>query len=213
MEECNMTFNGFTAEDFDCFNVPGLEKRMESLITHVRPKLTQLGEQMAPFLSMICNEEMYPHVAKHARRKVNPPKDTWVAWGPNKRGYKGLPHFEVGMFESHLFIIIAVIYESPNKVIFADYIAKHHNKILKNVPDHFYWSLDHMSPDGTLHKDFNKNELLKFSEKIKTVKKAEGICGLRIEKNDPLLQQPEDLIKTFENTFQTLLPLYKGSFS
>ena len=37
------------------------------------------------------------HVAKHARRSVNPPIDTWVAFAPNKRGYKMLPHFQIGL--------------------------------------------------------------------------------------------------------------------
>lgn len=207
-----MVFNGFTEQDFSSLTTPGLEGRMEAIITHIRPKLTQLGDLMTPFLSFICNEEMYPHVAKHARRKVNPPKDTWIAWGPNKRGYKALPHFEVGLFESHLFIIVAVIYESPNKQNFANYLERNSNKLLKNIPSNFYWSVDHMSPEGTLHQECTKESLHQMSQKIKTVKKAEGICGLRIEKNDPLLQQPEALIKTIEQTFQTLLPLYKGSF-
>ena len=39
-------------------------------------------------------KHFYPHVAKHARRSVNPPKDTWVAFATSKRGYKMLPHFK-----------------------------------------------------------------------------------------------------------------------
>ncbi|WP_397261357.1 DUF1054 family protein [Peribacillus simplex] len=31
-------------------------------------------------MSVLTGDEMYPHVAKHARRKVNPPNDTWVAF-------------------------------------------------------------------------------------------------------------------------------------
>lgn len=119
-----MPFEGFHTQDFDVFKVPGLEPRMEALIANVRPKLTMLGDEIAPFLSALCGEEMFPHVAKHARRTINPPNDTWVAWAASKRGYKALPHFQVGMFESHLFIIFAVIYESPNKVTFAKHLEK-----------------------------------------------------------------------------------------
>lgn len=43
-----MTFSGFTAKDFDVFEIPGLEPRMEVLIQQVRPKLEAIGEEIAP---------------------------------------------------------------------------------------------------------------------------------------------------------------------
>lgn len=110
-----MPFQGFTHDDFAVFQIEGLEPRMDALIARVRPKLNELGNELAPVLSALCGEEMFPHVAKHARRTVHAPNDTWVAWGPNKRGYKALPHFQVGMFYSHLFVVFAIIYESSNK--------------------------------------------------------------------------------------------------
>lgn len=126
-----MTFPGFAQEDFEALTVPGLEGRMEAIISRIRPKLETLGTELAPYLSALCGEEMYPHVAKHARRTVNPPNDTWVAWAASKRGYKALPHFQVGLFPTHLFIIFAVIYESPNKLVFANYLDKHAAKVKK----------------------------------------------------------------------------------
>ncbi|MDQ0168823.1 uncharacterized protein YktB (UPF0637 family) [Paenibacillus tundrae] len=74
-----MNFSGFNNRDFDVFQVPGLEPRMEMLIERVRPKLEALGAELAPYLTELCGEEMFVHVAKHARRTVNPPIDTWVA--------------------------------------------------------------------------------------------------------------------------------------
>src|SRR5262249_30268826 len=35
----------------------------------------------------------YAHVAKHMRRSVNPPPETWVAFGPSPRGYKQFCHY------------------------------------------------------------------------------------------------------------------------
>lgn len=207
-----MTFTGFTQQDFDSLTVPGLENRMDAIIHQVRPKLTALGTEMAPYLSALCGEEMHPHVAKHARRKVNPPNDTWVAWAASKRGYKALPHFQVGLFASHLFIIFAVIYESPNKTVFAESLNKHTTKVNKSVPDHFYWSMDHMSPGGTLHKDTDIQTLQSMADKLNTVKKAEIMCGLSLDRDHPILQDGDKLLATIEETFETLLPLYKGSF-
>ncbi|MNE26387.1 hypothetical protein D3C76_164740 [compost metagenome] len=207
-----MTFTGFSSQDFDALTVPGLEPRMQSIITQIRPKLEALGTTLSPYLSAICGEEMYPHVAKHARRKVNPPKDTWVAWAASKRGYKALPHFEVGMFSSHLFIIFAVIYESPNKAVFSNYLHKHAGKVTKQIPGEFYWSMDHMSPEGRLHQDLTNSSLQEMAEKLKTIKKAEIMCGLRLDRDDPLLSDGDKLRSTIENTFTTLLPLYKAAF-
>lgn len=205
-------FNGFTAQDFDVFTVPGLEGRMEAIIGQVRPKLEDLGQTLSTYLSALCGEEMYPHVAKHARRTVNPPIDTWVALASAKRGYKALPHFEVGLFSTHLFIIFAVIYESPNKLVFADFLDKHAAKVKKMVPEHFFWSMDHFNPVGTPHAEVNSTELKKMAERLKNVKKAEMMCGLRIERDDPILLDGEKLLAKIEETFATLQPLYKASF-
>ncbi|MNJ45370.1 hypothetical protein D3C77_404610 [compost metagenome] len=207
-----MTFAGFTDQDFDSLTVPGLDSRMEAIISHIRPKLETLGETLAPYLSTLCGDEMFPHVAKHARRTVNPPEDTWIAWSSSKRGYKALPHFQVGMFSTHLFIIFAVIYESPNKDTFSKYLEKHSAKVQKLVPAHYYWSTDHMTPGGSLHQDTNKESLLQIASKLKTVKKSELLCGLRLDRDDPVLHDGNRLIQTIEQTFETLLPLYKGSF-
>ncbi|WP_178024791.1 YktB family protein [uncultured Paenibacillus sp.] len=207
-----MSFEGFTTQDFDALTVPGLEPRMEAIISKIRPKLETLGAELVPFLSALCGEEMFPHVAKHARRTVNPPNDTWVAWAASKRGYKALPHFQVGMFSTHLFIIFAVIYESPNKSVFANYLDKQAARIKKTIPDGFYWSLDHMSPGGTPHREANAKQLKAWAEQLKTVKKSEALCGLRLERNDPIVSDGSKLIHTVQETFQTLLPLYKNAF-
>src|SRR5207253_2263610 len=42
-------------------------------------------------------EEVFPDGAKHARRTVNPPDDTWVAFAPDRRGYKKHCHFKVAV--------------------------------------------------------------------------------------------------------------------
>lgn len=207
-----MSFTGFTADDFDVFNVPGLENRMEVLIERVRPKLETLGAEIAPYISAVCGEEMFVHVAKHARRTVNPPIDTWVAWAANKRGYKALPHFEVGMFESHLFIIFAIIYESPNKTVFASNLEKKMSDIKAKLPDQFYWSTDHMSPTGTPHADMDHERMGALINKLKQVKKAEVMCGLRIPREEAAKLSGEQLLEKVQETFETLLPLYRIAF-
>ena len=79
---------GFKPQDFEVFSVDGFSERMGLIYQHVRPKLVKLGNELAPELSRKLHMEFFPHVAKHARRTVNPPAETWAAFGPSPKGYK-----------------------------------------------------------------------------------------------------------------------------
>ncbi len=48
----------------------------------------------------------------------NPPDDTWVSFSTNPRGYKMMPHFQIGLFGDHAFCMYsedveAVMDEGP----------------------------------------------------------------------------------------------------
>lgn len=79
---------GFTSASFKVFEVEGFNERMQQIYAHVRPRLVRLGDELAPELARLLHMEFFPHVAKHARRTVNPPPETWAAFGPSPRGYK-----------------------------------------------------------------------------------------------------------------------------
>jgi uncharacterized protein YktB (UPF0637 family) len=83
-----VTTLGFARGDFDVFKVEDFNQRMEQIYAHVRPKLIRLGDELAPEIARKLHMEFFPHVAKHARRTVNPPPETWAAFGPSPRGYK-----------------------------------------------------------------------------------------------------------------------------
>ncbi|MGM7701013.1 YktB family protein [Pseudalkalibacillus sp. Hm43] len=204
-----MSFNGFSKDDFNVFTIQGLEARMEGIQNHIRPKLEQLGEHFAPTLSAATGEEMYYHTAKHARRTVNPPDDTWVAFANSNRGYKKLPHFQIGLFQSHLFVWFAVIYESPIKQEFADKIADHQKEILKQIPNHYVWSTDHTKPDAIPHTEVDVDKFNEMTKRLKDVKKAELLCGIHIPHDDEILQDGEALLSEMDRTFHTLMPLYE----
>src|ERR1700682_2728661 len=79
---------GFTPTHFAVFKVEGFNERMQQIYAHVRPKLVRLGDELAPQLARKLHLEFFPHVARHARRTVNPPPETWAAFGPSPKGYK-----------------------------------------------------------------------------------------------------------------------------
>ena len=79
---------GFTPVDFEVFTIADFSERMRQIYGLVRPKLLKLGDDLAPELARKLGMEFFPHVARHARRTVNPPPETWAAFGPSPRGYK-----------------------------------------------------------------------------------------------------------------------------
>lgn len=82
-----------TPADFKLFAVEDFAPRMESLKTILRPRLTAIATRLVDSVSEITGHAMYVHVARHARRTVNPPPETWAAFASAARGYKVLPHF------------------------------------------------------------------------------------------------------------------------
>jgi len=200
---------GFGQADFNAMEAEGLEGRMQAIIGIVRPKLEAIGAALAPSLGELCGESMTPHVAKHARRSVNPPADTWVAWSRNPRGYKMHPHFQVGIWPTHVFMQFAIIYECPNKAAFADHALRELDSIRIAVPDHYIWSKDHMQPEGTAHGQLTDEELADWLVRLKTVKAAEITCGVHLMRGDPLLADGAGVLRKAAETFRTLLPLYR----
>ncbi|MFX3674244.1 MAG: YktB family protein [Paenisporosarcina sp.] len=194
--------------DFEVFKIDGLEHRMQALIEKVRPKFESFGTSYTTFFSGKTGDEFFPHVAKHARRSVNPPRDSWVAFAPYKRGYKALPHFQIGLWGTHVFIIVAVIYEAPDKVAIAERLLKK-KTLFKKLPEDFIISGDHMSPSAIPLKKAYKDELENVLIRLRDVKKGEFLVGRHLGR-EKAVQMSGDEFETFaEETFESLLPIYQ----
>ncbi|MGO0062114.1 YktB family protein [Brevibacillus fluminis] len=202
------TFTGFSQEAFDVFTIDGLDARMEKIVSVIRPSFEQLGQHFAPSLSALTGEEMFTHIAKHARRTVNPPKDTWVAFAADKRGYKKHPHFQIGLWGTHLFVWYAVIYESPFKEQIAERLEAEIDQIMQLIPNDFHWSPDHTQPASTPQAVLGKDGVLALIKRLKQVKKAELLCGLTIPHDDSILADGERLLKKLDETMAILARLY-----
>lgn len=208
-----MNFTGFTEQDFDVFAVEGLEERMEALKAHLRVKLTQLGDDFVPVLSELTGEEMFPHVAKHARRTTNPPKDSWVAWSKNKKGYKMYPHYQIGAWGTHAFIQFGIIYESPMKGVFARKMMEELDAIKAQVPGHYLWYPDHMNPQGYVQSEMGQEDFERIAHRLGKQKNGEVMIGIIVPREEAVRLSPEAFVQRAAETFQTLTPLYKLAFS
>jgi uncharacterized protein YktB (UPF0637 family) len=78
---------GFIHSDFRIFETRGFSARMQQILDRLQPKLVRLGRELGPELMGIMQVDLFPHVARHAHQSVNPPRETWVAWGPSPKGY------------------------------------------------------------------------------------------------------------------------------
>lgn len=201
------TKNFWSEDDFNVFTINGLENRMHALQTKIQPKFHQLGAHFAAKFSAEGGDEFFPHVAKHARRTVNPPADSWVAMAPSKRGYKALPHFQIGLWESHLFMVVAVIYENPDKKGIAERFL-HDLHSLQSLPTDFIVSGDHMKPEASNIQEIGTEGLQSLLTRLQTVKKAEFLVGRHISKEDAAHLTEEQFMAIAEETFDALIPIY-----
>src|SRR5260370_13841984 len=95
--ESPMPSPAFYATEFKVCDEEGFRARMGAIGERIRPKLEGVGHSLRPAVSRATGGDAYAHVAKHARRTVNPPEDSWVASGPGARGYKKHCHFTVAV--------------------------------------------------------------------------------------------------------------------
>ncbi|WP_054028015.1 DUF1054 domain-containing protein [Bacillus sp. FJAT-28004] len=200
---------GFTQADFDVFALQGLEERMAAIQNQIQPKFRAIGEQLSVDAAVHAGNEMYLHVARHARRKVNPPKDTWLAICSNKRGYKAHPHFQLGLFDDHLFLWFALIYELPHKSNIATAFLNQIDEVIANVPSDYVLSLDHMKKESTAISTMSKQDWNDALVRFRDVQKAELLIGRHVQANDPILQDGDALLALASSTYETLMPLYR----
>ncbi|MFD2704954.1 YktB family protein [Salibacterium lacus] len=205
-----MPFQGFRPSDFETFFIDDLDERMEAIRNRIQPKFSAIGSYLTDELSVMLGMEMHLHIAKHARRTKNPPTDTWLALADTKRGYKKRPHFQVGLFDDHVFLWFACIYEMPEKAETAGIFLRHQETI-ESLPDHFVISQDHTKKDAFSLKKSSSDDITSSLERFRDVKKGEFLIGRHIDKNDPLLEDGEAFLEEAKNTFETLLPVYQLS--
>lgn len=203
-----MTRVGFEQKDFDTFLIEGLPERMKAIKTKIQPKFQKIGSELTDYLEAKLGNEMYLHIARHARRTVNPPQDTWLAVCDNKRGYKKHPHFQVGLFDDHLFIWLALIYELDFKTEIARNFMENFEDI-KTLPAHFSISLNHMKKDSKTIETLEFDDLKRFYN----VKSAEFLVGLHLSSSDIRVKDGDQLMGIIQNTVDQLIPFYRLALS
>ena len=196
---------GFTNDDFRVFRIPGFSARMNEIYARIRPRLIRLGDQLAPELGRRLHMEFFPHVAKHVRRSVNPPPETWTAFGPSQRGYKRYGYLALCISGAGLHARAVVKSEADRRLAMADEIEERTAELEKllrgtRIARYDRWDFSLMPPEGTASAEL-------FEELGKSLRKKTGSIdvGFGWTQAEALYLDRAEVL----DAFHELAPLYR----
>lgn len=195
----------FDAQDFDIFDEPTLSGRMTAIRDVIDPKFEQAAAVLLPILAT-DGQHWTAHIAKHLRRTTNAPDNTWVAFAPNKRGYKMMPHFELGLWADHLYLYLAVE-ENMKPQQTPDIVAKlqRAREQVAQLPAEYVLSADHMvNATQPLTLAAYDDLVTRFA----AVRHSEVLIGLMIPRDDDRLKGDRS-VEVLSTAVKTLLPIYQ----
>ncbi|WP_409201745.1 DUF1054 family protein [Leuconostoc aquikimchii] len=194
----------FEESDFKIFDVTSLAGRMTLIKDVIDPKFEQSAATILPILNKNW-QQWYAHVAKHLRRTTYAPDNTWVAFAPNKRGYKMMPHFELGIWADHVYFYLAVEENMKPKetTVIVDKMMLVSDMVAK-LPREFVLSVDHMVNVSTpLTLPTYDVAVQRFSD----TKHSEVLIGIKLLLGDKHFKTATDLSQ-ITDALALLLPIY-----
>ncbi len=194
----------FTQSDLDIFKISGFKERMSAIREKIRPKLEQFGEEVAPALMTQFKAEFFPHTAKHMRRKVNPPDETWVAVGPRSRGYKAYIYFSLCIGKKGIQARVVMKDESNDRQVLGE-------NLVKNIPFFLKRSADFKNLADYTRRDENylpkythhlEEDLAMTADRLQNLKSATFDVGYELPATHKNIQQ------VFLKAVDLLYPFY-----
>ena len=207
-----MAFEGFTAKDFQVFAIPDFVGRMAAIRRQIQPELFALVEELSPKLRVLVGSEIFPHVAKHMRRTVNPPDDTWVAFGPEKRGYKKAQHFKIAISRHCVRFLFEVGPEYADKARWAKTWQREAGRLaaaLKKGSGLGWYKNEHDEDPAAILASLSSREIGGLAGELTRRKNGQLVFGRRLDQAKALRQTPQGFERAALATFSGLAPLYR----
>jgi uncharacterized protein YktB (UPF0637 family) len=205
-------FPGFRASDFRVFDIPGFKPRMEAIRTQLRPKLEAVGRDLLPDVARIGGGEAFVHVARHARRTVNPPDDTWVAFADDKRGYKKHCHFKVAISRGAVRFLFEAGPEHADKKRWAAAWKRHSPQlvpVLRRARDLAWFRNEHDEKPAATLTDLPADEVARLGDELTRTREGQLVLGRAIAAAEAARWTPRDYARAARETFHLLAPLYR----
>jgi len=202
----------FTLNDFKVFDIKGFNERMAAIMLQIRPKLTSIGEELAPKVSPLVDRPLYLHVAKHARRTVNPPDDTWAALGASPRGYKKDVHFKVAVSRH----CVRFLFEAGPEYYAKEKWARGWNSDFKDLSRRLkgnkglvWFKNEHDENPAARLENLSPGDLKKLVAELTRRKDGQFVLGARIDSRDFVNLKSKDVERVALATFKPVATLFQ----
>ncbi len=207
-----MSFDGFFEKDFRVFAIPDFAGRMAAIRALIQPKLFALADELAPNLRSIAGGEAFPHVAKHMRRTVNPPEDTWVAFGPERRGYKKTQHFKIAISRDCARFLFEIGPEYADKGKWTRAWQREIARLapkLKKASGLGWYKNEHDEESAARLEQLSPAEISRLALELTRRKDGQLVLGRGLEQSEIVRLKPAAFIQAALATFRDLAPLYR----
>lgn len=202
----------FNAADFKIFDVTGFRPRMEEIRVRLRPKLEAMGHSLAPAVGRTTGGPAFAHVARHARRTVNPPDDTWVAVGPDLRGYKKHCHFKVAVSRHCVRFLFEVGPEHADKKRWAGAWKRNAGKlgpVLRRVRGLAWFENEHDETPAAPLADLSPDRLVALADELIRTRDGQVVLGRAVAAEEAARWTEAQYRSAALETFRMLAPLYR----
>ena len=200
----------FDRKDFKVFDVTGFEDRMHAIRERIQPRLSEIGEDLGPVIADVVDRPVYAHVARHARRTVNPPDDTWVAFGTDRRGYKKDVHFKLAVSRRSVRLLFEVGPEYYDKPGWSRKWAREFRSLAPALESAarlgWYRDKHDEEPQARLGK-LQTDVLRDLGQEPVRRRHGQLVIGRRLEENDVVGMSEAAFRKAVVSTFRPLAPL------
>jgi len=205
-------FPGFTASDFKVFDIPGFKPRMDAIRTRIRPKLEAAGRDLLPDVSRIGGADAFVHVARHARRTVNPPNDTWVAFADDKRGYKKHCHFKVAVSRGAVRFLFEAGPEHADKKRWCAAWRRHAPQlvpVLRRAKGLAWFKNEHDEKPTAILTDMASEDVMRLCDELTRTRDGQLVLGRTVSAEEAARWTPREYARAVRDTFHVLAPLYR----
>jgi uncharacterized protein YktB (UPF0637 family) len=202
----------FNSADFKVFDVKGFRPRMDEIRSRIRPKLEAMGHSLLPAVSRATGGPAFAHVARHARRSVNPPDDTWVAFGPDTRGYKKHGHFKVAVSRHCVRFLFEIGPEHADKKRWVGAWKRSAGKlgpVLRRVRGLAWFENEHDEEPATPLGDLTPDHLAALADELTRTRDGQFVLGRAVGAEEAARWTEAQYRTAALETFRMLAPLYR----
>jgi uncharacterized protein YktB (UPF0637 family) len=202
----------FVAADFKVFTIGGFEPRMTAIRQRVRPKLEALGRGLLTDMARVTDGEAFAHVARHARRTVNPPDDTWVAFAADRRGYKKHCHFKVAVSRNCVRFLFEVGPEHADKRRWAAAWRKNAGQlgpVLRRIRGLAWFRNEHDEAPTALLADLDDDAVSRLADGLLRARDGQLVLGRVVSAAEAARWTEAQYRGAALETFRALAPLYR----